>query len=64
MGEALDKNRQTRFPPSGPRDDKSQQKNLAELESAILFLQDQVTTLTNAVKNINATLDVLTSDNG
>lgn len=41
----LDESRETRFPPSGPRDVRSHMSNLRELEDAIILLQQQVATL-------------------
>lgn len=41
MGEPLDKTRPTRFPKNPPAFQQSQQLNLRELESAILWLQQE-----------------------
>jgi len=53
MGRPLDPKRQTRFPPSGPSDERSHMADLRELEDAILLLQEQVAELKKQLESVS-----------
>jgi hypothetical protein len=52
MGEPLDETRPTRFPPKGPLNQESQQRNFRELEEAIIYLQQKVDELQQKIEEL------------
>lgn len=61
MGEPLDSTRPTRFGREPPRLEQTQQMNLRELEEAILWLQEQRTSMQTVIDAQAVTITELTA---
>lgn len=61
MGQPLDSTRDTRFPDTFDGKEKSRQRNLRELEDAIVWLQDENERKDSIISSLNATVDALSS---